>query len=112
MPVEIPDKWKKIVRKILMAVDYDNIAIRNRARLDWDATFPHSFSCDLFLAIGNELKDPDIEGVKKEMKEPGVTYEFFFHHENRIIYTKICLSPDEQDIIIYSAHPPLKGEDL
>ena len=68
--------------------------------------------CDLFLAIGNELKDSNIEGAKKEMDEPGETYALFFHYNKQKIYTKICLTTDEQVIIIYSAHPPLKGDKL
>ncbi len=112
MPTKIPGEWKKTVRDILVAVDYDNIILRERARLDWEATFPLLFPCDLYLAIGNELEDPDLEGKKEEMREPGETYAFIFHQEEKKLYTKICLCPDGQVIIVYSAHTPLKGDTL
>lgn len=112
MSVKIPAKWKNIVLNILKEAEDNTIIVRERARLDWEATFLPSFLYQLYLALADELEDPDIEGKKEVMKEPGETYAFFFHHQQRKLYAKICLSPDKREIIIYSAHLPLKGDIL
>jgi hypothetical protein len=112
MRTEIPEKWKKAVRDILLAVDYDRIDLKLRAHQDWEATFPFSSPYYLYLAIGKELELPVVLGARKKMKEPGVACAFFFHSEGRKMYTKICLSPNGRLVIIYSAHTPYKGDTL
>ncbi len=45
------------------------------------------------------------------MGEGGETWAFWFHFPRRKLYAKINLLSGGQVIIIYSTHPPRKGEE-
>ena len=46
------------------------------------------------------------------MDEPGETHSFIFRYGDSPLYTKINLTSQNQIVIVYFAHRPLKGEDL
>jgi hypothetical protein len=111
MAKRIPDKWKNAVIAILEeAPDYKHIQITKRATEEFQALFPFAFTNDLCSAFVQALKTPDLEGKQVFGIDPeGTTYEFIFSYNNENVYGKICLTIDNQLVIIISAHRPLKG---
>jgi hypothetical protein len=74
--------------------------------------FPGDFDYDRNEAIAAAIQDPTLLGRRVfGMEEPGDVYEFIFSHRSRNVYAKINLQPNG-DVIVYSAHRPLKGETL
>ena len=114
MAERIPGEWKKTVVSILDKGDLDCIEIRETtARRTFDAMFPGAFTYELLEAFIDGLSDDEIEGRKIDsMNEEGTTWEFIFKHRKKTIYGKVCLTPDNEIVIIYSAHIPLKGEKI
>ncbi len=109
----IPTEWKTAVCAILKTQDKTKIEVRSRAALDWLATFPDSWSYELYEKIAEYLSADDAIGQPvTTMREPGTVYEFIFMCKGRSLYSKINLKPSGEVLIIYSAHPPLKGETL
>jgi hypothetical protein len=108
MEAPIPDKWKREVCSVLKKDEKGKILIRtSSAWLPWSGLFPNSFRFELYEALARCLSERNVCGKQVfNMEEPGETYEFFFSHENRKLYGKICLGEDGQTIIIYSAHLP------
>jgi hypothetical protein len=46
------------------------------------------------------------------MDEPGEAYAFIFHYNDVAIYAKVNLIAQSEVVVVYSAHRPLKGEEL
>jgi hypothetical protein len=112
MEEPIPAEWVNAVLAILDDEDWKRIEMTNRARLDWEATFPSAFLGDLLDALHDALSEPDVIGRHiADQPELGQTYAFWFYHERRKLYGKICLRPNRLVLKILSAHRPLKGED-
>ena len=111
MEAPIPEEWINAVVIILNAEDRKRIEITQRALLDWSATFPNAFTYELYDAISDALTTQDVVGkLVANQPEQGVTYAFWFFHEKRKLYGKICLRPNKLIIKILSAHRPLQGE--
>ena len=109
---QIPKTWCSAVARILRDNRPGSVLIRQRARRDW-ASMPWSpFDYELFDELVDAMEKESLNGKKHIMDEPGETYSFIFHHENFPIYTKLNLTEEGQVVIIYSAHRPLKGEEL
>ena len=108
----IPDEWKKDVLSILCNGDLDFIEIRKTTALQpFFDMFPCAFSHDLLNAFIDGLDDADITGRQiHDMNEDGTTWVFIFTHQKKKILGKVCLTPDNELIIIYSAHAPRKGD--
>ena len=109
MASPIPEAWRKTVSKILRSGSGQHILVRQRARDDWEATFPDDFlELSLYDAMADALEDNNIKGKRHEMDEPGEAWAFRFQHRRRDLYGKIGLTPEGTLLIIYSAHRPLK----
>jgi hypothetical protein len=90
-----------------------SIIIRQRALRDWQSLFPGAFHYEIVDAFLKALRNPKLTGQPvTTMDEPGIVYEFIFEHDGRPLYGKVNLLPSGKVIIIYSAHRPLKGENL
>lgn len=112
MEVPIPDAWKKDVCTVLRTDDRKKILLRESARLGWFAAFPSAWVSNLYEAIEKALLEPCVIGRRiLDMEERGETYAFWFFYERRKLYGKICLTPSRDVVILYSAHPPRKGEE-
>jgi hypothetical protein len=108
----IPERWREDVINALRSEDKSRIIMRESARLAWQAAFPSAWNYDLYEAIRIALEVKNVTGRQiLDMAEPGETYAFWFHHEGRKLYGKICVAPSRHVIIMYSAHPPRKGEE-
>jgi len=112
--VQIPTEWKEAVCAILKSQDESKIEVTLRARLEWEATFPNaSWSFVMYDEFRKYLSAENAVGRPvKTMGTPGEVYEFIFESMGRPIYGKINLKPSGELIMIYSAHPPLKGDEL
>ncbi len=112
MAERVPEDWKKSVVSILDKGDPDCIEIRKTTALvPFDDLFPGAFTYELLDAFIDGLDDDEIEGRQiHDMDEDGETWAFIFKHRKKKIFGKICLTPDNELIVIYSAHAPLKGE--
>jgi hypothetical protein len=112
---EIPRPWRSAVVAILRRGR--DIKIRRRAQLDWNALTLNPFDVSLFAALADALSSEGVKGRPvTTMAEPGETYEFVFDydadHGTVAVYAKLNLQPDGKVVIIYSAHRPLKQDDL
>jgi hypothetical protein len=112
METQIPEDWKRSVSAVLR--NGRNIKVRfTTAAQPWNDAFPNSTSYELYDALREELSQPGAIGRKVEnMNEPGETYTFKFFPEQKEFFAKICLCPDRNSIIIYSAHISRKGDKL
>jgi len=109
----IPAEWKEAVCAILKTQDKSKIEVTTRATLDWFHTFPDSWPYELYEEIAGYLGVDDAVGKPvTTMRESGTVYEFIFTCKGRSLYSKINLKPSGEVVIIYSAHPPLKGDQL
>lgn len=109
----IPDLWKNKVRAILTEAPNDSIIVKKRAAEEFQAMFPLSFSYNLYQAFEQALETPGLTGNQVYGMTPeGTTYEFIFLYEKRDVYGKVCLTTDNEVIVIFSAHRPLKGAAL
>jgi hypothetical protein len=108
----IPEEWRNRVSTILRQGKVGTVLIRQRARRDW-ASLPFCpFDCELADAIAAALEDEHLVGKRHQMDEPGETYAFIFPHRNVSIYAKVNLTTPDEIVIVYSAHRPLKGDEL
>lgn len=72
-----------------------------------------SFSYNLLQAFEQALGTPGLMGKQVSGMTPeGTTYEFIFSYEKRDVYGKVCLTTNNEVIVIFSAHTPLKGTEL
>ncbi|MFW5996902.1 MAG: hypothetical protein ACOCQP_02705 [Lentisphaeria bacterium] len=111
----IPENWKKEVRKILQKKDPSCIKMTLTAQRDWSVFDPEVFlwNYQLYDLICDYLKNENAKGRQVcTMKESGITYEMIFDANAKRLYCKINLEPSGEVVIIYSAHPPRKGEEL
>ena len=108
----IPQSWCRAVAQILRSDDRDAIITTGQSDRDWGATFPNAWYWDRFEAIAAALETSGVTGRQiGTMAEPGETWGVWFHFQGRKLYAKINLTTGGQFIIIYSTHPPRKGED-
>lgn len=118
MLIEIPKAWRDPVIAILRrGAAGREILVRQRARLDWLALTLNPFDSSLFDAIASALRRDKLQGrACPDMDEPGDTYEFVFDYAADAgtvkVYAKLNLQPDGKVVIIYSAHRPLKEDQL
>ena len=113
MAERIPSEWKNAVLTILRSGDEDSIIIKKIAIRLFNDLFPCAFTHDLLNALINGLGDDEIKGRQIfTMDEEGTTWEFIFTHQKEKLYGKICLTPDNKLVIIYSAHAPRKGDTI
>jgi hypothetical protein len=108
---QIPKTWCAAVAAIIRAGKPESVLIRQRARRDWMSLPWNPFDYELLDALADTLETGNLNGKAHVMDEPGETYSFIFYRENFPIYTKINLT-NQQIVIVYSAHRPLKGEQL
>lgn len=109
---QIPIPWRKAVALILRDAKPGTVFIRQRARRDWASLTSCPFESVLREVLADALGTEGLEGKQHYMDEPGETYSFIFRYENFPVYAKIDLASRDQVVIVYSAHRPLKGEDL
>jgi len=108
----IPQDWREAVVSILREGDNAKIEWTLRAMQEWQAATLSAFAFEAQLSMANTLANPSILGQKVELPENGETYAFFFSHDSKILYGKICLRPSKVEIKIISAHTPRKGNKL
>lgn len=108
----IPQSWCRTVAQILRTGDNDAIFTTEQADRDWGATFPDAWHYERFEALAAALETSGVTGRQiGTMADSGETWAFWFHFQRRKLYAKINLTTGGQVIIIYSTHPPRKGED-
>jgi len=114
MAERIPDEWKMAVLAIIKEGDLDRVEIKaTTALIPFNDLFPGAFTYELLNAFEDGLSNNDLEGRQiHDMDEDGTTWAFIFTHRRKKIYGKVCLTPDNQLIIVYSAHAPLKGDQV
>ncbi len=114
MAERVPDEWKVAVLAILREGDLDRVEIKETsARIPFADLFPGAFTYEMLAAFEDGLRDDDLIGRQiHDMNEEGVTWAFLFTHRKKKIFGKICLTPKNELIIIYSAHAPRKGDTL
>jgi len=113
MDAPIPADWRQAVCRLLSYHSLAHVSVCQRALREWRALFPGAFCCELFDVFLKVLSNPALAGRSvSTMSEPGSAYEFMFEHQGRLIYGKVGLLPGAEKAIIYSAHRPLKGQNL
>ena len=115
MAKRIPDAWKQAVLAILRGGDLDHIEIRKTSALiPFTDLFPFAFSYDLIDAFVEGVGgDNDLMGRQiHNMAESGTVWEFIFTYRRQKILGKVCLTPNNDIVIIYSAHAPRKGNEV
>lgn len=110
MDAPIPLPWCRTVANILRNGSRDAIITVNRADEDWRATFPDAWDYEWFDALAAALDMPGVRGKPVNMNRPGDTWSFWFYFRNRKLFAKINLDPGGKIIVIFSSHPPLKGD--
>jgi hypothetical protein len=108
----IPDEWRNAVLRILREGDKNCIDWTHQAFLDWRAATLSQFRNEAYEAMANSLSVSGVLGAPVSLAEDGETYAFFFRHEQRVLYGKVCLRPSGSEIKIVSAHTPRKGDRL
>lgn len=108
----IPESWRHQVISILRGDDR-KILTTKESDADWQNLFPASFTYERYEAMATTLQ---VEGVLGKriwnMVPEGEVYAFFFYHEGIRLYGKINLLSSGEVILIYSNHPPEKGDRL
>jgi hypothetical protein len=118
MLAEIPKAWREAVMTVLRrGTKGRDILVRKRAREEWSALTLNPFESSLFAALANALRRDGLQGrVYPDMEEPGETYGFVFdyaaNHGTVRVYAKLNLQPGGKVVIVYSAHRPLKQDEL
>src|SRR5580700_9497371 len=109
----IPNEWRATVCQILRTGTVGKeIELTVRSSKEWEAAFPAAFKFHLIDALRETLSRPGVRGKQVQADEPGETWAFFFWHEARKMYGKVCLRLCGKRVKIISAHTPLKGEFL
>jgi len=63
--------------------------------------------------MASAVEEDDAFGRRIEgMQEKGVVYAFWFYFQGKKLYGKINLLRARDQILIYSSHPPRKGDEL
>ena len=111
--VEIPVEWRRCVCEILRSQDSRRISVVQRAMNEWYAAFPDTFPFELYNALASAL---EVDGVKGKrvtgMFPPGEVWAFWFMFRGRRLYGKVNLVEGKLCVVVYSAHRPLKGDEL
>ena len=111
--VEIPVEWRRRVCDILRTRDGRRILVVIRARHEWEAAFPASFAFELYKALLDALEVDGVTGKRVTgMAPPGEVWAFGFEHGGQRLYGKVNLLEGRLSIMVYSAHRPLKGDEL
>ncbi len=106
-------EWRRAVCAILRTHDKNRIVLTLRAQSDFSVYFPDLWENDLHNGLIQHLEQDYCEGRQVlTMDEPGEVYEFIFTFHARRLYAKLNLTPHGELVIVYSAHPPLKGDSL
>src|ERR1700741_2093625 len=102
---EIPNEWRTATcQGLRIGTIGREIEQTVRSRRDWEAAFPAAFGCDLVAALLQTLSRSAVRGKQVLLEEPGETWEFFFYHEERKMYGKVCLRLCGKRIKIISSH--------
>ena len=111
--IEIPLVWREAVCAILESHDCRRIAVVKRAQDEWFAAFPDAFPYELYNALADALTGELVMGKRVlGMFPPGEVYAFWFFFRGQRLYGKINLVDGGLEIVVYSAHRPLKGDEL
>jgi hypothetical protein len=106
----VPRPWRQAVIAALRSHDDERVRVTLAAQQDWAHTFPAAWPSQLAETLADALQDDQLTGRQVQtMREIGETWEFMFHHERRLLYSKINLRPDGRVVIVYSVHAPRKG---
>lgn len=112
MPLQtIPAGWLKRVSALLATEDTAKIRWTEdcRRRFEADFLFAQAWPYEVYPALRAALAQPGVAGCPIFMdKPPGETWEFYFTFKNRPCFGKILLRADQQSIVLFSAHLPLK----
>lgn len=111
-PAQIPNEWILTVVRFLREGPGYKIHYTTQARIDWENTFPAATGYDLYEAMASALLWDRSGKPVYGMREPGDVYEFWFYYDSCRLYGKINLFPSRDEILIYSAHIPRKGDIL
>ena len=105
--------WREAVCAILESHDCRRIAVVKRAQDEWFAAFPDAFPYELHNALADALTGELVMGKRVVgMFPPGEVYAFWFFFRGQRLYGKINLVDGGLEIVVYSAHRPLKGDEL
>ena len=109
----IPEEWRKDVCTILRKNDKHFIDLKIQAEIDFFKHFPMLWEYQLFDGLCQYLQQDSCVGRQVlGMRERGEVYEFIFTLQGRKLYSKLNLTPSGKLVIVYSAHPPRKGDTL
>jgi hypothetical protein len=112
MPLQlIPSDWLRPVCAILAKEDTNLIRWTQDCtiRFEADFLFAQAWTYEVYPSLRAALSSPGITGCPVNMAHPaGTTWEFYFLFKNRRSYGKILLRPNHQQIVLFSAHLPLK----
>ena len=111
--VTIPKEWREAVCAVLATGDTTNRRIQwtGDARTRYENNFVNSWPYQVLESMQNYLEADTATGCPKSMDHPaGDTYEFFFEFNKIKTYGKILLRPDQQRLVIFSAHLPTRGK--
>jgi len=105
MPEPIPKEWRETVIRILLTHDSRLIDWTPPARQRWERETFGAWQYEAYDAMTAALEVDGVEGnLTTSMPGQLATYEFFFHHSNRLMYGKIALQNDRLRILVLSAH--------
>lgn len=77
----------------------------------YEASFVEAWPHELYTAVRAYLESRNPVGCLKEMRTPsGESYEFFFAFKGIKTYGKIMLRKGDQQVVIFSAHLPLRDK--
>jgi hypothetical protein len=116
--VPIPQDWIRKTVHILRNGQYGkNLLVRKTTAIEpWQAlTGRKAFLATLPAALIEALLKPNLRGRPRQMDEEGPCYEFVFLHEfdiPRQVYAKIILTEHDTVVIVVSAHPPERQDEL
>lgn len=108
----IPEPWRKRVAALLRDGKPGTVFVRQRARRDWASLTSCPFDSALREVLADALDAAGLAGRRHEMNEPGETYGFICRFRGLAVYAKVNLTSAGEVVIVYSAHRPLKGEEL
>ncbi len=108
--IEIPELWRKKVCAILATEETGTrIEWTEDAEHEFQRSFFDSWQSQLYAAFQMFLEGSHPAGCAVRMKKSvGETYEFLFKFKGKVTYGKILLRPDQNRIVIFSAHLPEK----
>ena len=107
----IPEAWRLAVCAALKSGSPARAKFTEYGRKEWQNDFHRAYRFELEQAFIEALSLPHITGCHVTLSHPpGETWEFYFTYEGTRTYGKILLRPDQESIVILSAHRPHKGK--